>query len=171
MSDALRTTHTINIAGFNKAEVLAVLYNASKPQGMGFMHYDPKPMTKEEAEALLKKTTYFDYLKGRVMKVVLSGDELNPWGYDRDNGQGAMERALADLLRTGSANPATIQATHHINTLGSAKATKASLDKESRLESHDGFTVLRLGLAEVADKLGPAIDEAVRKAQTKAEGK
>ena len=72
--------------------MLAALYNASKPQGMGFVHYDPKPMTRQEAEALLEQGTYFDYLKGRVMKVKLSGDELNEWGYDRDNGQGAAAR-------------------------------------------------------------------------------
>lgn len=41
----------------------------------------------------------FDYLKGRVMKVNLSGDTLNEWGYDRDNGTGAAERAIASLRK------------------------------------------------------------------------
>jgi hypothetical protein len=36
----------IDLHGKNKAEVLAKLYTASKPQGMGLMHYDSKKMTK-----------------------------------------------------------------------------------------------------------------------------
>jgi len=55
----------LSLKGLNKADVLAVLYNASKPQGMGFMHYDPKPMTRDKAKQLLDSgQTYFDYLNG-----------------------------------------------------------------------------------------------------------
>lgn len=32
----------INIKGLNKAKVLAALYNASKPLGLGILQYDPK---------------------------------------------------------------------------------------------------------------------------------
>ena len=86
----------IDLKGKDKAEVLAKLYNASKPLGMGFFHYDPKPMTVEEAQALLDSgETYLDYLKGRVMKISLADDELDPRLYDRDNGEGAAARALA----------------------------------------------------------------------------
>ena len=84
----------INLEGLDRAEILAALYNASKPQGLGVLHYDPSPMTRDEAEELLKVRTYFDYLKGRVMKIDLSGNELDTWGYDRDNGQGAAEKAI-----------------------------------------------------------------------------
>lgn len=87
----------INLIGKNKAKVLAALYNNSQPLGLGFLQYDPTPMTETEAAQLLAQTTYFDYLKGRVMKVDLSGDTLNPWGYDRDNGQGAAERAINSI--------------------------------------------------------------------------
>lgn len=89
---------TISIEGLDKADVLAALYNGSRPQGIGFLQYEEKPMTRKEAEELLKGTDYFDYLKGRVMKVSLSSDtELNPWLYDRDNGPGAAERAISSL--------------------------------------------------------------------------
>jgi len=54
-------------------------------------------MTTEEAASLLESHTYFDYLKGRVMKVDLSGDELDPWLYDRDNGHGAAKRVIDSL--------------------------------------------------------------------------
>ncbi|MBA7541333.1 hypothetical protein ES705_33644 [subsurface metagenome] len=87
----------ISLIGLDKAEVLAALYNASKPQGMGFFHSDSKPMTSKEAGVLLKQTTDFDYVQGRIMKVNLSGDTFDPWLYDRDNGQGAAEEAIATI--------------------------------------------------------------------------
>ncbi len=93
---------TINITGLNKAEVLSALYNASKQQGMGFLHArGAEPMSVEQAGEELKaygrERPYFDYLHGRVMKVEIV-DEINPWGYDRDNGQGACARALEPLF-------------------------------------------------------------------------
>lgn len=91
----------IDISKMNKAEVLAVLYNNSKPQGMGFLHFDPAVMSKEEAEQFLidNPRQYFDYLKGRVLKVDLSGKQFDPRLYDRDNGQGAAALAVQHLLR------------------------------------------------------------------------
>lgn len=88
----------VDIKGLNKAEVLAVLYNNSKPLGLGFLYFDPIDMTVTEAEKILNQTTYFDYLKGRVMKVDLSSDEgFEEWLYDRDNGKGAAQRAIDSL--------------------------------------------------------------------------
>ena len=89
----------IDLTDVNKAEVLSALYNKSKPLGMGLMHYTPQDMTVLEAERLLLDNTYFDYVKGRVMKIDLSGNFLDPYLYDRDNGQGAAERALKHLLK------------------------------------------------------------------------
>ncbi len=80
-----------------KAAVLAALYNNSKPLGMGILQYDPRPMTEAEAETLLSQQHYFDYLKGRVMKVSFERDTLNPALYDRDNGPGAAERVVNAL--------------------------------------------------------------------------
>ena len=88
----------IDISKMNKADVLAALYDRAQTQGLGLLHYTPENLAKEEAEALLEMGTYFDYLKGRVMKVELSGDELDPSLYDRDNGQGAAEAALSHLI-------------------------------------------------------------------------
>lgn len=88
----------IDITGISKAKILAALYNNSQPLGMGFLHYDPTPMTEQEAEELLKQFNYFDYLKGRVMKIDLSGDALSTRLYDRDNGEGAAYRAIEALL-------------------------------------------------------------------------
>ena len=154
----------INIQDLNKAEVLAVLYNSSKPQGMGFMHYDPKPMTKEEAQKLLDAGyTDFDYHKGRVMKVNLSEDELNTWGYDRDNGEGAAERAISALRSTHKTNPEIVEATHRSNTQDAARNVKGRLHKKSSYEQRENEAVIHLGLDDVADVLNPKVDEAIKK--------
>lgn len=78
----------------DRARVLAALYNASQPRGMSFWHYTPGEMTLGEAEEILRKTSYFDYLQGRVMKVHIDGGSLDPRLYDRDNGEGAALEAL-----------------------------------------------------------------------------
>lgn len=88
----------MDISKFNKAEVLAALYNNARGQGMGMIHYTQEKMTTEQAQQILDDgETYFDYLQGRVMKVDLSGDELNTRLYNRDNGENAAEKALAVL--------------------------------------------------------------------------
>lgn len=88
----------ISLRGLDKAAVLAALYNNAKPQGMGFLHYEPGNMSLEEARDLLSEYTYFDYLKGRVMKVDLSKDEFSPVFYDRDNGSDAAAKAFRGLV-------------------------------------------------------------------------
>lgn len=95
----MTASQTISIANLDPAAVLAALYNAARPLGMGMLHYTPEPMTTDEARELLEKTQYFDYVKGRVMKVRINGDPLNPGLYDRDNGEGAAERAIAPLRK------------------------------------------------------------------------
>lgn len=97
----------IDISGLDKATLLAALYNASSPQGMGFLHFDAQPMTPEDAQAIIasfgtSRPLYFDYLKGRVMKINLTKDEMDEWGYDRDLGTGAAQRVV-DALRVGAA--------------------------------------------------------------------
>ena len=98
------SNESIDISGLDRADILAVLYNNSRPQGLGFMHYEAKSMTAAEARALLAGGHRFDYLKGRVMKISLRPDATTLDGrlYDRDNGQGSAERAVAGLRSTGS---------------------------------------------------------------------
>jgi len=90
----------VSTSGLDKAAVLAALYNASRPQGLGFLHYEARDMTTEEARQLLTDFgTNFDYLKGRVMKIDLSSDlGFEEWLYDRDNGRGEAQRVI-DRLR------------------------------------------------------------------------
>ena len=109
----------IDIKGLDKGAVLAALYNVAKPQRMGLLHYDPYPMTPEQAQAVISErgddtnamfgdeiragsgpdSLRFDYLNGRVMKVRLDGDTFNEALFDRDNGEGSAARAI-DGIRT-----------------------------------------------------------------------
>jgi hypothetical protein len=96
----------VDIKGIDKAELLAALWNNSKQQGMSFL--DPNgygTMSVDRARDILADratlqgyTHYFDYLDGRVMKVDLQGDEMREDLYDRDVGQGEVQR-IVDKLR------------------------------------------------------------------------
>jgi hypothetical protein len=77
--------------------VLCALYNRAQPQGMGYLHFTPEAMSREEAAEHLAGSQRFDYLKGRVMKVDIGGDEFEPYLFDRDNGSGAAARAIAGI--------------------------------------------------------------------------
>lgn len=88
---------TISIAGLDKAELLVALYARSKVRGMGFLQARDAPLTVTEARQLLVRSTRFDYLLGRVMKVDLSSDTLWPRLYDRDNGYGAAQEVVTKL--------------------------------------------------------------------------
>lgn len=96
MSNELREGE-ISIKGLSKAKILAALYNNSRAQGMGWLNATLADMTEAEAAELLKTDAYFDYLRGRVMKVDLSGDTLFTLLYDRDIGHGACARVIAGL--------------------------------------------------------------------------
>lgn len=88
----------INISGLDKAKVLKALYDNSHIQGLGFLQAVPYGfVTVEHCRELLKETTYFDYLYGKVLKVDLSDDKFDTRLYDRDNYPGAAERAIDSI--------------------------------------------------------------------------
>lgn len=102
----------VSIAGLDKAELFAALYNHAQPLGMGFMQYDPTVLTKEVAQKMMeggddsarmfsgigsRRVLYFDYVKGRPLKIDLSGDELETSLYNRDQGKDAAEKIIAKL--------------------------------------------------------------------------
>ncbi len=105
----------VDISGMDKAEVLAALYNASAPVGMGHLQAVAGEMTTEHARKVIDghgddtermfpgvrggdRTLIFDYLFGRPLKLDLSKDSFNPWGFDRDNGgNGTAAKIIARL--------------------------------------------------------------------------
>ncbi len=94
----------IDISGIDKATLLIELYRRAQVKGLGAMHAKNEPMTRDEALAELKVSTDFDYLHGRVMKVDLSENQMRIDLFDRDNGQGQAETAVA-VARRRSVNP------------------------------------------------------------------
>lgn len=90
----------MNITGMDKAKVLCALYNGARVQGLGFLQATPGDMTEAEAANILSQVggrPYFDYLRGRVMKIALE-DELDTRLYDRDNGEGSAEAAILEYM-------------------------------------------------------------------------
>lgn len=149
----------MHISGLDKAAVLAALYNASRPQGMGFLAYKAEPMTVDAARELLNDGYhYFDYLYGRVMKVDLAGDELETRLYNRDNGQNAAENALAELAASGSVNTVGIQIQHDAGKKQAAFETMATINQPTVI----GDGAVHLSMADVAHLVAPAIAEAVK---------
>ena len=130
----------ISIEGLSKPAVLAALYNASKPQGLGFMHYDPTPMTEEAAQQVIEQVGLrYDYLKGRVMKVDISGNEFGVWGFDRDNGDGAAKHAIDALRNTGKVNDDSVAEAHKANAVKSAEGFERHLNTDTATTSHDNI--------------------------------
>ncbi len=89
----------IDISGVDSAELLATLYNGAQPFGFGFNQFEPGDMTRDEAQALLDSgQKEFDYLKGRLMKVKFTGDNLlDDWGYDKTYGISVVQRIVDNM--------------------------------------------------------------------------
>lgn len=155
----------ISLVGLDKAAVLAALYRAARPQGMGCLHYNPKPMTIEEAHDLIAERSqdlYFDYLDGRVMKVDLSGDELDHYSYDLDNGAGKAAMVIGQLRKDPcDVNTKSIQDAHLSGVREGAEASCAGMEQkqEQAMIEIDGVQAFLLPISfyNVKDKLAPVI--------------
>lgn len=124
---------TIDIAELDKAAILAALYNAAlplmQPEGQ------PTVMTVGHAEGFLKGLSkldnqYIDFLGGRSIqwRHDEGGDTLNTYFYDRDNGEGAAEKAIAHLRETGEVRIPTEGPLFHTAREWLNKAADAALE-------------------------------------------
>ena len=63
----------IDITGIDLVEFAKKVYELSAPQGMGFLHYTPEPITDEEAKQCIQEegrnALNMDYVKGRACKM------------------------------------------------------------------------------------------------------
>lgn len=87
----------INIRGLDKVKLVQALYGRAKSHGMGFLSFMPGGLT-TTAAALLVQQGFMDYVSGRVMKISVDGDFMDEGLYDRDNGYGAAQEAVDDVL-------------------------------------------------------------------------
>ncbi len=107
----------IDVTDVDLVKFAQKVYELSKPQGMGFLHYTSDPLTTEEAEQLVESckndtmcVLSMDYIKGRSCKMHVrrSGDKLtisDSW-YDHTDEQ------LKELLRAFNVEPTAEIAEH-----------------------------------------------------------
>ncbi|RBO86833.1 hypothetical protein [Nocardia puris] len=91
----------VDISGLAKADVLAAIYNASAPLGLGQLDAatGPAKMTSYQARPFLESDKYFEYLYGRPLKLYLGlNGVFDPDGYDsRNGGPGTAQRVIERL--------------------------------------------------------------------------
>lgn len=97
----------IDISKKDIGAVLAALYNAACPTGMGFMHYDPDTWDERTANYYLEHFKeeitsddgyiHIKYLLGRPLNIVIRDGIINVRGYNNDNGQGLAERIIRTI--------------------------------------------------------------------------
>ncbi len=166
----------VDTTGLSKAEVLAALFNASAPVGMGFLQTEdaPQVMGVEDAQHLIDggnastpdyggiprrgaEALSFDYVYGRPLKVDLTNEgSFSPWGYDRDNGgDGSAQKVVDQLRATGDVNPVDSQLANVATTKSNARDAMGMAGTSSR---RDGNT-FHLG----ADELGEPLESAAER--------
>lgn len=84
----------------NRDLLLEALWKNSKPAAFFTMHSIKSPdFNLEKAKKELNRDGYADYICGRVIKAnIYDGDNVNSFGYDRDNGEGAFQKVVNSLL-------------------------------------------------------------------------
>ncbi|KAM5455289.1 hypothetical protein MaudCBS49596_001933 [Microsporum audouinii] len=88
----------VDITGLDKVALMLALYEKASPS-----MYDIGNLTAEEAHRLFEKHNgRFDYVNGRCFKCNLSGNLVNPWGYDRDAGAGQFQEVVTMLRKNSS---------------------------------------------------------------------
>ena len=88
---------SLDLSKFTSEQVLSFVINAwksSREQGLSYLGRKSEEETKKDVISLLDKgNNYFEYLNGKVMKLDLSDlSKVDTWGYNRDNGSGALEK-------------------------------------------------------------------------------
>jgi hypothetical protein len=68
--------HHIDVTGADLRVLVQTAYALSQPQGLGFIHATPGPLTDEEVDAILARDhdtwgLNMDYVKGRAVKMAV----------------------------------------------------------------------------------------------------
>lgn len=150
------------VNGVSAAEMVAALYNVAIPANLA--QYEDKPMTVEEADALLAQGAGFpfwqDYVKGRPVKIRFdSHPNYSFENFERYNGEGVFSVVVTILQSTHNVWHPVIQRLHYgglramafDQTYGGRHAGVQHLSKESRrhLIGIQYFDVAHLTLREV----------------------
>lgn len=101
LKNVRRTMTSINISGINKTDLLKALWTKSRVASFFALGRLPAPLY-NEVLARDAVFDYIDYFQGRVIKSDLSGNTVNPEGYDRDNGEGSFKKivdSVSDMMQ------------------------------------------------------------------------
>ena len=93
--------HLIDVTGADLTELVKSAYDLSKPQGMGFLHYRPEPLTDEQAQSLINNDdprfpVSLDYVHGRAVK--FNVQRIDGKLYIRDSWYDHSPEQLSQLL-------------------------------------------------------------------------
>lgn len=95
----------LDINGLDKVTLLRALYDRAQAQGCSHLSLEPGPLSSDEARRLFEANGgAFSFIKGRLLKVDLSGTEIDVSAYDRNNGWGAAVAAIRSKF-PGCAGP------------------------------------------------------------------
>ena len=94
-------TNKVDISGLDKVEILQALFDRAQPVGMGYIHYDKNhKLSQKDAQRILEEEDGdADYIFGRYMKVDVSGDQLETWEYNSENGDNVAEEIIQELRK------------------------------------------------------------------------
>ena len=164
----------VDISGLDKAAVLATLFNASAPSGMGFLQarFGPSIMTVEDAQQVInaggtdelgynRGKLRFGWLFGRPLEVDLSGDAFDPSIFDRDNGgtAGTAKRFIDHLRASGQVNSRELNDHRNKLLVERIAQTREFVSTPTACESNTSF----LHGSEVADLLIYHLDKQVQR--------
>lgn len=99
----------IDVTGVDLVELAKAAYDLSRPQGLGFLHFTPDPLTDEEAQSLLRDADShlalsLDYVHGRAVKLTVyrDGDTLSMRDRWYDHSQSQLQELLERIGKTAS---------------------------------------------------------------------
>lgn len=95
--------NSIEVTGVDLVELVKAVYDNSRPQGLGLMHYQPGGLTDEQAKSLIgydgKIPVSLDYVSGRACKFVVFRDGEQLFIRDQwfDHSQDQLRKMLTSL--------------------------------------------------------------------------
>lgn len=104
----------IDVTNCDLRQLVAKAYDLSSPQGMGFLHFKPEPLSDGDIDAILARGSEcypvaMDYVKGRAVKLSVRRDADKLTIYDRWHDHSDYD--LAELCKAiGAAVPERIDA-------------------------------------------------------------
>lgn len=160
----MSTDVMIQIGNLSKASILASLYNASSPIGVGFVGAINGPVTMDDVSARdyinqRGGNLKFDYVYGRPIKVDLTGDSFDPRLYDRRNGGVGVARRIVEKLRkSNEVSSSYTHAIHNANLMSALCDTQGGISGVAALFMMREFRTMKvepdLNLADLPEPPG-----------------